>query len=142
MAAGCKIVFNKIPALVGATDEIKGKALRALAFAIQEEAQVLAPRDTSALANALYTDTDQGSTRDQAIAAARSLNPSGGIATEVQIEKGQAKVADAMEYAPYVELGTRHMGAQPYLTPAVHQIEGEAEAIAGRVVADEIKRVL
>ncbi len=43
------------------------------------------------------------------------------ITWEVVSEGGDlsAKVGTNVEYAPYVELGTRYMRAQPYLVPAL-----------------------
>lgn len=32
-----------------------------------------------------------------------------------------------VEYAPYVEAGTRHQEAQPFLRPALHQVVGGSE---------------
>ena len=46
--------------------------------------------------------------------------------------RGENKVAVCtnVHYAPYVELGTRKMRAQPYLRPAVENHHAEYEAIA------------
>ena len=37
-----------------------------------------------------------------------------------QIEKREARVGSNVEYAPFVEIGTSKMTAQPYLRPALH----------------------
>ena len=35
------------------------------------------------------------------------------------VEKRTARVGTNVEYAPYVEMGTKHMSARPYLRPAL-----------------------
>lgn len=37
-------------------------------------------------------------------------------------------IAAGAAYAAYVELGTRHMGKQPYLVPAVYEVKGRLGA--------------
>ena len=41
------------------------------------------------------------------------------MALNTPVEKGQAIVGTNIEYAPYVEFGTRRQEAQPYLGPAL-----------------------
>ena len=40
--------------------------------------------------------------------------------------KGSFVVSASMHYAGYVEYGTRFMGAQPYLTPAIEDVDYRA----------------
>ena len=46
------------------------------------------------------------------------------------------QVGTDVEYAPYVELGTRYQKAQPYLRPAVENHRGEYE----RIIRSELNR--
>lgn len=46
-----------------------------------------------------------------------------------EIDREYAIVGTAVEYAPYVELGTSRQEAQPYLRPAVNQSQGNIKKI-------------
>jgi HK97 gp10 family phage protein len=92
-----KQIFNKIK------DVMQKASLDAVKFASQltvTEAHRLVPVDTGRLKNSI---TD-------AVFVDRENNPIGMIGTNV-------------EYAPYVEFGTRRMRAQPYLYPAVNKYQ-------------------
>lgn len=94
--------------------EMLGKAIeRALVESgeiVTTEAKRLCPVDTSNLRN--------------------SIQPTPARDNEIQIGTN-------VEYAPYVELGTSKMEAQPFLTPA---IKGKQEAIAN-VFRNEIAKM-
>lgn len=55
------------------------------------------------------------------------VKPSGTLKRSIGLEMRDngftAAVSPATEYAAYVELGTRHMDAQPYLRPALEQVK-------------------
>lgn len=51
-----------------------------------------------------------------------------------------AHVGTNVEYAPYVEYGTRRMGAQPYLRPAMDITRSAASALYGQAISEELKR--
>jgi HK97 gp10 family phage protein len=53
-----------------------------------------------------------------------------------EVEGKEAKVGTNVEYAPYVELGTSKMAAQPYLNPALEANKGNIK----RIFADAIKK--
>lgn len=57
------------------------------------------------------------------------VKPTGNLRRNIRlrIEDGgyTAKVRAGAEYSGYVELGTRYMAAQPYLQPALNEIEGQ-----------------
>jgi HK97 gp10 family phage protein len=53
-----------------------------------------------------------------------------------EVEGQEAKVGTNVEYAPYVELGTVKMAAQPYLNPALEMNKNNIK----RIFADAIKR--
>lgn len=86
-----EIVFNRLPALKGQLRGRASQAVRKTAEDIQAGAASTAPVDTGNLRNS--------------------------IGMEMQ-DDVNAEVAVGAEYGIYVEYGTVHMGAQPYLTPA------------------------
>jgi len=103
---------------------MKRKAIgKRIAFEVEKEAKVLAPVDTSALRNSIYTvtqDEDNYATASGKAAGANAAvqtaphpTPTGNVI---------ANVGPCVEYAEYVEMGTSRMAAQPYLTPAVESV--------------------
>lgn len=84
-------------------------ALRRAAYAIQADAQALAPVDTGALRSSIST-TVTGDGRFGAMAA---------------------EIGPTVEYGIYQEFGTSTQAGQPYLTPAFdRQVPGFQAAIA------------
>lgn len=84
--------YNNIPQVIAAVEGAKPKALRGAALIVQGTAQALCPVDTGNLRSSI----------------------SHGLAGS-----DDAWVGTNVEYAGYVEYGTRKMAAQPYLRPAV-----------------------
>ena len=104
-------------------DEPRKDIGRRIAFEIESEAKQLAPVDTSALRNSIYTVTQDEDNYASASAAAKGKR--GDIQTEAHPSPTGniiANVGPCVEYAEYVELGTSRMAAQPYLTPAVEKV--------------------
>lgn len=106
-----------------------------IAFEIESEAKVLAPVDTSALRNSIYTVTQDEDGYTGAKAKATSSNPD--VLTEAHpTPTGNiiANVGPCVDYAEPVEYGhtrgvsvmgetfTANVAAQPYLTPAVEKV--------------------
>lgn len=77
-------------------DAAAARAVLIAALTVERKAKELCPRMTGNLANSIHTE---------------GPHKSGG---EVY-----ATVGTSVEYAPYVEFGTRFMHARPYLGPAV-----------------------
>jgi HK97 gp10 family phage protein len=97
--------------------------LIAAAFEIERNAKNLAPYDTGALKNSVYTNTKGGSDMMKAGEAVIFHN------AMVEIEplplpegKTVAIVGPSVLYAAYVEFGTSRAAAQPYLTPAFESV--------------------
>ncbi len=112
--------LDRIAAQLGVKREAVG---RKVAFDIEARAKQLAPVDTSALRNSIYTVTQAEDGYSQAAAAAESARP--GTRSEAHPKPSGnviACVGPCVEYAEYVELGTSKMAAQPYLVPAVEQV--------------------
>lgn len=51
-----------------------------------------------------------------------------------QIDEDTEAIGSAVEYAPFVELGTVKMKAKPYLKPAVINHKGEYKSIANDIM--------
>ncbi len=106
-----------------------------IAFEIESEAKQLAPVDTSALENSIYTVTQDEDRYEAASSKAKALRPD--IQTEAHpAPTGNviANVGPCVDYAEPVEYGhtrgvsvmgttfTANVAAQPYLTPAVEKV--------------------
>ena len=98
-------------------------AVRSTAFSVEAKAKQKAPVDTGALRASIYTRTHNTN------ASAR-----GDHDLPRPKDKFTAHVGPSMEYAPHVELGTSTQAAQPYLVPAVREVEGELAGFFRRVV--------
>ena len=93
--ASLVIVYNHLPALIAAVEANSRSAPKRVADRIAQTAKGLAPVDTGALRDSIVS---------------------------VSIESGKkADVMATAEYAPYVEMGTYKMAAQPFLYPATQQ---------------------
>lgn len=57
------------------------------------------------------------------------------ITNKIEMGEKSAYIGTNVEYAPYVELGTRKMAAQPFLTPAATEHSG----VYKRIIEDEMK---
>jgi HK97 gp10 family phage protein len=114
------IVWNLLPELAAKLEKAVDAAARKAAFDIQAKAQALAPVDTGFLKNSIYTITDKGSTYGN-IAA-----PPEGAEALAEVSKPakpvRAVVAVAANYGVFVEFGSVHGPAQPYLTPAADAV--------------------
>lgn len=96
------------------------EAVRKTAFAIEGDAKILAPVDTGALRASIYTVTDRSSGFSSAVAGTSRPDQ---IAQEMPLSPSPliAFVAVGMEYGIYLEYGTRHMAARPFMFPAAQQ---------------------
>lgn len=50
---------------------------------------------------------------------------------DMKPSEAQYRVSASTDYAVYVEFGTKHMPAQPYLRPAVNETMRQADRLAG-----------
>jgi HK97 gp10 family phage protein len=90
------VTFDKFPQIAAAMPEKTSQVVRKAAFDIEGQAKNRAPVDTGALKNSISTEfEDNGLT---------------GI------------IAPHVEYATFVEFGTKRMSAQPYMTPAAEAV--------------------
>jgi hypothetical protein len=103
------------------------------ANAIRQAAADGAAKDTGSMAAGLYVATPGGSDYGERSAAAATANPKAGILPEVdKPAAGSATVAGSVDYSVFLELGTVHQAAQPFLAPAA---EGERDRFTDRIAA-------
>lgn len=116
---------RKLNALIRKIPGNVADAVASTAFAIERQAKINAPVDTSALRGSIYARI--GKTKDgyaEAAAAVAAARPGTKMGALPEPENATtAYVGPGVEYAVYVELGTSRMGAQPFLLPAVRAVE-------------------
>lgn len=103
------IVSNKLPGLAARAKAGVGAAVAKAVADVEAQAKVRAPVDTGALRNSI-----QGSMTGDT----------------------EGQVATGVNYAGYVEYGTRHAAAQPYLTPAAEAVKPSFIAAVEKAVGD------
>lgn len=104
----------------------KRKAIKAVGFRVEALAKMKAPVDLGNLRNSIYVRTSED-------------NPVPSEATEELPRPStddSVVVGPSVEYGIYQELGTSIMDAQPYMLPALRQVESELEQSFG-VLIDE-----
>lgn len=94
MTVGARLEFNHFDRIARQLPQVVDKVVRKTAFEIESVAKSRAPVDTGNLKASISTMVDG---------------------------PAHAVVGTNVEYAPFVEYGTRHMAAQPYLIPAAEQ---------------------
>lgn len=111
------IVYNLLPELAVRLEETVSKIVRKTAFDIQAKAAAAAPIQTGFLKNSIYVVTGAGEStygRVQEPSGSQELLPE----VDRPAHKTEAIVAVGANYGIYVEYGSVHGPAQPYLTPA------------------------
>lgn len=89
------VTFNELPALRGRLREAAAREVMRAAHEVEAEAKRRVPVDTGALRNSIQT---------------------------WRVNDLRARIAPHMEYAAYVEFGTRKQRAKPYMVPAAEYI--------------------
>lgn len=99
--------------------------VRAIGFQVEALAKMKAPIDTGALRNSIYTATS-------------TVNNPPAVSEEVLPipSKQSVYVGPSVEYGIYQELGTSQIEAQPYLLPALREVENQLE-IHSRLLINE-----
>lgn len=117
-----EVLFNHFPRLQAALHALVVQGVKKAAFDIQAQAQTRCPVDTGFLKSSIYTITDDGSTYGTGVVPAKPdqhLLPSTDQPPQTD---AQAIVAVGAEYGIYVEMGSAHHGAKPYLVPAAEAV--------------------
>jgi HK97 gp10 family phage protein len=114
------------------SDKTAEQILRRLAFEVEADAKQMAPIDTGALRNSIYTVTEKSDGYGDASGKAMgSAWKKAGQIRETEPHpapgKGEARVGPCVNYAEYQEFGTSKMPAHPYLIPALEKVRGKFE---------------
>lgn len=116
-----EIDTSRLNRIIRRVDGNMGDVIATIAFAIERLAKIKAPVDTGALRSSIYTKLKSGGHQpDQRDGVVYVDIPE----PESELE---AVVGPTVEYGIWLELGTGHMAAQPYLLPAVEQIANDLE---------------
>ena len=110
-------------------DRIPGnrkKAVKAVGFRVEALAKIKAPVDLGNLRNSIYVRTSEDNNLPS-VSTEELPRPS---------SDNSVVIGPTVEYGIYQELGTSIMDAQPYLLPALRQVESELEESFG-VLIDE-----
>ena len=118
------VVYDILPEVAAKMEEVLSEIVRKVAFDLQAMAQVAAPVDTGFLKNSIYVVTNDKSTYDAASAPSKTSQE---LLPEVErpSTSTEAVVAVGANYGVYVEYGTVHQPAHPYLGPAAELMRGE-----------------
>src|SRR5262249_10474314 len=123
---GVTILFNHLPEtlekILANTKRLVGESAERIEAAAKETVRV----QTGSAQAGIYRMTADHDGYSQAVSEATSLNPHAVAVPKVDgpTSHNQAIIAGALEHNLALELGTVHMSAKPYLTPAA---EGERE---------------
>jgi HK97 gp10 family phage protein len=117
--------FNHIPQVIDKLKEIAPQIVKKGAFDVEAQAKSNAAVATGFMRSAIYTETDEGSTYGQGVSGEGNLEPELLGDTEHGMT---AWVVAGADYSVYVELGTVHMAAQPFLAPAADTVAPSFQA--------------
>lgn len=101
--------FNLFPQIVIALPGATGAVVRKVAAAVQTEAKDRAAVDTGFMRDSIHI--------------------------KMQSETEALVIAGAY-YSIYVEMGTRHMAAQPFMAPAADAVRSNLDSIIGSIEGD------
>lgn len=138
--------FNNWDEISNKWDKAISQVVRKTAFDIQARAQANAPVDTGFLKASIYTVTWKSSNYGQGKRSKTGGKTkfTGTYELFPEIEKPYddqtAYVAVGATYGEYVEYGTVHMPAQPYMTPAIEAVRPSFEAALGKI-EDKLREV-
>jgi HK97 gp10 family phage protein len=112
--------FSLLPQVIQMLKDTPDRVVTEAATQIAAVAKELCPVDTGAMQSTIYVESHTISTYGQGFE-----EPDGDSYIMEEIEQppsGTAYTAVAVNYAMYVEMGTRFMGAEPFLIPALETI--------------------
>lgn len=116
------VEFDRLPEIMAAMHKAQAQVIRKAAFDVQARAQASAPVATGFLKSSIYTVTKSSSNYGQG-----AQEPPSGAQLLEEVSKPssdlEAIVAVGASYGVYLEFGTSHMAAQPYLIPAAEAVQ-------------------
>lgn len=117
-------IESNLPQYKDAFDEVAERVLTMWGMQGETAAKKLAPVDTGLLRNSI-TWALAGKSANETAYKANSGDASGTYTGQAPSDKEgsprHVHIGSNVEYAPYQELGTAKMKAQPYLRPAIEQ---------------------
>ena len=97
--------------------KLVGKSSFEIGLAVQAQAKALTPVKSGRLVGSIHTVSWDGQSTEPLVSEDKLSTPS---------QVFETHVGTNLEYAPYVEYGTRFTDAQAYLRPALDTIYGKA----------------
>ena len=122
-----KLDTTELDRIIRDADVNADKIVRYLAFKGEGYAKELAPYDTTALRNSIYTVTHEEDHYREADSNAKSKRKDVITEPHPAPEKGEARFGPCVSYASYQEFGTSKMSAHPYMTPAIERLRKEMQ---------------
>ena len=118
MAGSVTSDTTRLNNIISHSDRNNRQFLKALGFAVEAKAKIKAPIDIGNLRNSIYTKTpDSGDMPDINNELEREELP--------DPSQDSVFVGPSVEYGIYQELGTTIMEAQPYMLPALREVEND-----------------
>lgn len=114
-----KVDQKKLVAYANRIKKALPDTIKGLGFAVQARAAMNAPVDFGALQNSIYTRTFD----EDPLPASLPGPASRRVKLPRPTNNKHVIVGPSVEYGLYIEMGTKNMGAQPYLSPAVRAIK-------------------
>jgi HK97 gp10 family phage protein len=115
----------RLNAIIDNTGRNTKQMLKAIGFQIEAKSKMKAPIDTGALRNSIYMATEEDNSP-----------PFESDETLPNPPKDSINVGPSVEYAIFQELGTSFSSPQPFMTPALREVERELEQSA-RILLNE-----
>lgn len=110
---------RRLNSIIQNTGRNTQQMLKAIGFQIEAKAKMKAPIDTGALRNSIYV-ADQDNNNPPFESDETLPNP----------PTNSVYVGPSVEYAIYQELGTSFMSPQPFMIPALREVERDLEQSA------------
>lgn len=136
------IKFNHIPKTIEALNKISSQIVRKTAFDIQRVAQQIVVVDTGLLKNSIYVatgDSSQAVQTDQRNIKSKRIGMRAITETFPQMgptgNPNRALVLVGAIYGIFVERGTIHMAARPFLVPAYIGVKPDWDAAWAKLEA-------
>lgn len=114
-------------------DKLAGKSSFEIGLIVEGQAKLLSPYKTGRLRGSIQTVSGLGQETSPDNSADKISRPT---------DKYETHVGTAVNYAPYMEFGTIHTNAQPYLRPALDMAKGKAPVIVKTTAKNEFGEYL
>lgn len=138
--------LDRLKAQVDAQSKAMASVARKAFKPVLDEAKALAPRDTGELADSIKMKTERPKSGDAAVKVGLTIGRSGrarqASVASAAFGEGQSKALPAARRWHFVELGTAHEAAQPFLRPALDRRSSEVMDVIRAELRAEIDRAV